>query len=110
MTENAKSFADGAEGFLAHVEGDRMLVKVWDEVPRERQAPGEAEVELYVDKTGRFVEIEQQGPYEELAPGASLRWTVHLLLLRLGPHVPVELGSALLVTAARAAAGYVREP
>lgn len=101
MRENQKSFADGKEGFLAHVEKDLLFVKVWDEVPRERQAPGEGEVELYVDKTGLFVEIEQQGPYQELAPGASLVWTVAWLLERLAPEVTVEPGSAALVEAAR---------
>ena len=85
MTENRKSFADGAEGFLAHVENGHLFVAAWNDVPREQQAPGEAEVELYVDKTGRFVEIEAQGPFEELAPGASLVWTVFFSLERLAP-------------------------
>jgi hypothetical protein len=101
MTENRKSFADGAEGFLAHVEAGVLFVASWDDVPRERQAPGEAEIELYVDKTTRFVEIEAQGPYEALAPGASLIWTVRHSLERLSTGVAVELGSASLVEAAR---------
>ena len=101
MRENRKSFADGKEGFLAHVDGHFLFVKVWDDVPREKQAPGEGEVELYVDKTGRFVEIEQQGPYEELAPGASLDWSVAWLIERLAVDVAVEPGNAALVEAAR---------
>jgi len=101
MRENKKSFADGKEGFLAHVEQDLLFVKDWDDVPREKQAPGEGEVELYEDKTGRFVEIEEQGPYEELAPGASLVWTVAWLLERLAPGVAVEPGNPALVEAAR---------
>jgi hypothetical protein len=101
MTENAKSFADGAEGFLGHVEGSHLFVASWDDVPRERQAPGEAEIELYVDKTGLFVEIEAQGPYEELAPGSVLGWTVRHSVERLGPGVRAEPGNALLVQAAR---------
>jgi hypothetical protein len=108
MRENVKSFADGKEGFLAHVEKDLLFVKVWDDVPREHQAPGEAEVELYVDKTGTFVEIEQQGPYEELAAGASLVWTVSWLLDRLDSGVPVEPGSNALFVAARRLAHRAR--
>jgi hypothetical protein len=102
MTENRKSFADGAEGFLGHVENGVLFVASWDDVPRERQAPGEAEIELYVDKTTRFVEIEAQGAYEELAPGGSLVWTVRHSLERLEPSVKIEPGSASLVDAARA--------
>jgi hypothetical protein len=101
MRENRKSFGDGSEGFLAHVEKDLLFVKVWDDVPRQRQAPGEGEIELYVDKTGLFVEIEEQGPYEELAPGAALVWTVSWLLERLAPGVAVEPGAKTLVEAAR---------
>lgn len=108
MVENMKSFGDGSEGFLAHVERDFLFVKVWDDVPREKQAPGEGEIELYVDKTGLFVEIEEQGPYEELAPGASLVWTVAWLLERVAPGVAVEPGSAALVEAARGLARRAR--
>jgi len=108
MIENQKSFADGSEGFLAHVEDGFLFVKVWDDVPREQQAPGEAEIELYVDKTGRFVEIEEQGPYEEIAPGRSSTWTVHWLLERLAPEVPIEPGSTALVETARALASRAR--
>jgi hypothetical protein len=86
-----------------------LFVKVWDDVPREKQAPGEAEVELYVDKTGTFVEIEQQGPYEELAAGASLVWTVSWLIDRLDSGVlPVEPGSRALIGAARRLAERAR--
>jgi hypothetical protein len=61
-----------------------------------------------VDKTGRFVEIEEQGPYEEIAPGRSSTWTVHWLLERLAPEVRIELGSKALVETARALASRAR--
>ncbi|HEX6278040.1 MAG TPA: hypothetical protein VFZ53_33580 [Polyangiaceae bacterium] len=108
MLENRKSFADGAEGFLAHVENGLLFVASWDDVPRELQAPGEAEIELYVDKTTRFVEIEAQGPYEAIAPGGSLVWTVRHSLERLAAGVTVEVGSESLVEAARALARRAR--
>jgi hypothetical protein len=110
MTENRKSFADGSEGFLAHVENGTLFVKTWLDVPRDKQAPGEGEVELYVDKTGRFVEIEQQGPYEELAPGASLRWVTSWLVERLDPSVSIAPGSPSLLGAARRLADRTKEP
>ena len=52
VTENQKAFADGREGWLAHVDGDLLFLKVFPDVPRDAQAPGEAEIEIYVDQGG----------------------------------------------------------
>jgi hypothetical protein len=66
-------------------------------VPRARQAPTEAEIELYVDRTGLFVEVEQQGAYETIAPGGvSTPWTVWFQVHALPGGVPAERGGALL--------------
>jgi hypothetical protein len=91
-----KAFADGEEGWLAHLGGDLLLVKVFVDVPRERQAPGEAEIEIYVHGSGRFVEVEQQGEYAELAPGERSSWRVTWLLRKLPSNVPGRPGEALL--------------
>lgn len=101
MTENRKSFADGSEGFLAHAADGMLFVKVWKDVPRQLQAPGEGEIELYVDKTGRFVEIEQQGRYQELAPGDSLHWKVEWFAERLRADARIEPGNGPLLAQAR---------
>jgi hypothetical protein len=105
---SGKLFADGEEGWLAHVDGDLLFVKVFPPVPAEQQAPGESEVEIYVDPGGAFVEVEQQGPYEELAPGASLSWRCHWLLERLPPGLVVQPEQAWLVERARVIAARVR--
>lgn len=105
---NGKLFADGEEGWLAHVDGDLLFVKVFPPVPAERQAPGESEVQIYVDAGGAFVEVEQQGPYEEVAPGASATWHCHWILERLEPGLVVQPGQAWLVERARALAARVR--
>jgi len=107
-TRTGKLFADGEEGWLAHVDGDLLFVKVFPPVPAERQAPGEAEVEIYVDASGAFVEVEQQGPYEEVAPGASLGWQCYWLLERLEPGLVVQPEQTWLVDRARALAARVR--
>jgi hypothetical protein len=104
MRQSGKAFVDGAEGWLAHVDGELLFVKVFPDVPPEAQAPGEAEIEIYVHETGRFVEVEQQGAYTELAPGGRSTWRVQWLLRRLPaelarqPRQPdlVELVRALL--------------
>jgi hypothetical protein len=94
--KEAKAFADGQEGWLAHLGGDLLFVKVFADVPRERQAPEEAEIEIYLPASGRFVEVEQQGSYAELAPGAHSSWTVVWLLRRLPADVPAKPGAELL--------------
>ncbi len=97
MTANAKSFADGAEGWLAHLDGDLLFLKTFPDVPREKQAPTEAEVEIYVDHTGLFVEVEQQGPYIALEPGESSVWTTRWQLVRAPQGLPLEAGSTELL-------------
>ncbi len=97
-----KSFGDGKEGWLAHVSGELVLIKTFPDVPREQQAPKEAEIELYVDGAGQFVEVEQQGPYTELQPGASSTWTVKWYLRKLPPGVKGEAASKELVDFIRA--------
>jgi hypothetical protein len=71
-----KLHADGSEGFLAHLAGDLLILKLFLDVPPERQAPGEGEVEIFANFDGRYVEIEVQGPYETIAPAARSSWVV----------------------------------
>ncbi len=97
FTSGVKSFGDGKEGWLAHVDGDLVLIKVFPDVPPELQAPKEAEIEIFVDGAGKFVEVEQQGPYVEVQPGQSSEWTVTWYLRRLPKTIVAEPGSAELV-------------
>ena len=76
-------------------------MKVFPDVPRDAQAPGEAEIEIYVDQGGSFIEVEQQGPYAELKPGATSSWQVHWILRKLPPGLEAQAGSAALL-------GFVR--
>jgi hypothetical protein len=108
ITENVKLWADGAEGWLAQVDGDLLFVKVFPDVPRAAQAPGESDVVIYVQGNGGFVEVEQQGAYEEIAPGASSSWTVHWVLRRLPRDVEPAPGNPKLVALARELAASVR--
>jgi hypothetical protein len=104
ITSGQKLFADGAEGWLAHVEGDLLVVKVFPDVLREQQAPGEAEVELFAAGTASgvtYVELEPQGAYLPIAPGAKLDWTVTWYLREIPSGTNKAVGSAELVALAR---------
>jgi len=97
VTDHQKLFADGREGWLAHVDGDAVLIKTFAVVPRAAQAPGEAQIEIYATPAHTYVEIEAQGPYETIAPGAALSWRVTWLVRRLPAGVPRAVGSAPLL-------------
>jgi hypothetical protein len=97
-----KSFAYGTQGLLAHTAHGLLYVKSFPAVPSELQAPGEAEIEVYANN--RYVEVEVQGPYTLIEPGASVTWTVRWCLRKLPPGiVPFPGNSELLAFAASVA-------
>ena len=96
-----KLYADAGEGWIAHADGDALFVKTFALVPRAAQAPGEAQVEIYASSLHRYVEVEQQGACEALAPGGAREWRVEWRVRRLPEALPREVGSAALVRFAR---------
>lgn len=97
LTETgAKSYADATCGFVAHVHDGLLLVKRFVDLPPERQAPGQGEVEIYGND--RYVEVEIQGPFAVIAPGErSAPWVVRWHLTRLPPELDASLGSSALL-------------
>jgi hypothetical protein len=96
-----KLFADAAEGWIAHVDGDALLLKTFALAPRAAHAPGEAQIEIYASTEHRYVEVEQQGAYEIIPPGESLAWPVEWRVRRLPPDVPRAPGNPKLAAFAR---------
>jgi len=92
-----KVFADGAGGFLAYALGDRILIKQFQDQPASAAAPGEGEIELYVNPDHSYLELEQQGAYGSIAPGATVRWKVTWYVRKLPTGLAVAAGSADLV-------------
>jgi stage V sporulation protein SpoVS len=97
VAQGQKTFAD-AKGWLAHVDGDLILVQAFADVPAGGAAAGEAEVELYADPSHTYVEIEPQGPVRTLEPGTrSEPWTVRWWLRQLPAGLVAKLGNPELV-------------
>jgi Domain of unknown function (DUF4380) len=94
---NEKLICDGSEGWMAQVNNGVILIKKWDDVPLEKNAPGEGEVEIYANPDKSYIEIEPQGPYTILAPGASSAWEVKWYLRNLPPDIKAEAGNKNLV-------------
>jgi len=104
--EGSKSFADGTGGFIAHVVGRVLFVKSFADLPPEAQAPGEGEVEIYANN--RYAEVEVQGAYATIEPGATASWMVRWSLRDLPSSVRVEPGSAELLAFAASVASEDR--
>jgi Domain of unknown function (DUF4380) len=104
ITDNQKLFADGREGWLAHVDVDRqtLLLKTFAVTPRAAHAPGEAQIEIYASPAHTYVEVEAQGAYEAIAPGAFSHWRVVWLVRRLPRGLRCAAGSAELLAHVRA--------
>jgi hypothetical protein len=56
--------------------GDRLLLKAFQDQPASAAAPGEAEIELYVNADHSYIEVENQGAYASIAPGQTVSWRV----------------------------------
>ena len=78
--ENRKVNADG-KGWLAYCAKGLLLVKRFDDLTPEQPAPGEAEIQVYVNRGKAHIELESQGAYQLLQPKESLSWTVRWYLV-----------------------------
>lgn len=83
---NRKVNADG-KGWLAYCNKGLLLLKTFDDLTPEQPAPGEAEIQVYVNRGKTYIELESQGAYTTLKPHEQLDWTVRWYLL------PVKDGS-----------------
>jgi hypothetical protein len=102
ITADQKLFADGREGWIAHVDGDLLLVKSFADTMPAQAAPGEGEIEIYANAAHTYVEVENQGAYVTLKPGEASTWTVRWMLRKLDlKATPAKTGSAGLVALVR---------
>jgi len=109
VKDNLKSYADGEDGWMAQLDGRLLFIKLFDDVPPTAQAPNEGEIVIYVPISGKFVEMENQGAYQELVPGASFTWKLRWVLRQLPDDIAGRKGNPALVEYARKIAREVRE-
>jgi hypothetical protein len=88
-----KLLSDGKGGWIASAIGDLLLVKTFPDIAAGAAASGEAEIEIYSSQ--KYVEVEQQGAVQTLAPGDALHWTVRWYARKMA--APAAVGSADLV-------------
>ena len=94
-----KYYSDGSEGWDAWVSDDGILyVRKFQDVPADKQAPGEGEIELWLNGATSYIELEIQSEYTNVAPGDSLVWNVTWYLRKLPARVSTDVGSTSLVS------------
>jgi hypothetical protein len=96
-TSAGKMCGDGTGGWIGYVKDGILFLQKFTDVPTSAQAPGEGEIELYAGQNLGYFELEVQGPYTQLAAGASLPWTVKWRVVRVPSSVTVGVGSQTLV-------------
>ncbi len=98
-TGTNKFFADGAQGWYAHVNSGRVLyIKKFTDTPLAKKAPDpEDEIGLYAENKRAFAEMEVQGAYASIPANDSMTWEIKWLLRRLPADMKVEVGNKALV-------------
>lgn len=84
---NRKINSDG-KGWLAYASDGMLLIKKFDDITPDQPAPGEAEIQIYVNAGKTYIELESQGAYKTLEPGEKLDWSVDWVLMPLKDATP----------------------
>lgn len=94
-----KYFCDGSGGWDAWVSNSGALyVRKFQDVASDKQAPGEAEIELWLNGPTSYIELEIQSEYTNIDPGDSLVWNVKWLLRQLPAGISTDVGSNSLIS------------
>ena len=92
-----KLFINGSEGWLAYVKDGMILIKQFADIKPEDAAPGEEEIEIYVDKDKTYIELENQGFYGTLLPLDTLAYDVKWYIRRLPGNIQPRIGNIELI-------------
>jgi hypothetical protein len=94
---NLKFFADGKDGWYAHVDDlNRLYIKTFEDVDRSGFADGEGEIELWV-ADNEYIELENQSVCEFIDIGSRLEYEVRWYLRELPDHIEAIVGNMELV-------------
>jgi hypothetical protein len=97
-SDGSKFFCDG-KGWLAHViDGNKLLIKQFEDIAEGKAAPDEAEVEVYTAPGNGYTELENQGAYVSIPANDSVTWTVKWFARTLPASVDVHVGSPSLTS------------
>jgi hypothetical protein len=96
-TEDQKMIADGTGGWLAHVDGNYLVVKKFQDIPASAAHTSENEIAIYVSGTANYIEVEQQGAYAAVPQDTGTTWTVTWYVRQLPSTITPSVGNQMLV-------------
>lgn len=94
--DHQKLFIHGAEGWTAYVSDGFIFIKKYPEIKTDGSAPGEENVELYVNQQKTYMELENQGEYQKLQNNETARYEVKWYARRLPAGMVVDVGNESL--------------
>lgn len=90
ITRAEKIFTTGQHGWLAHTGNGLLFIKQYPDMKSSEIAPGQSEVELYVNNKATYVELETHGKFTTLHPGESLTYNVRWHLRSISPQADAD--------------------
>ncbi|MBQ0736364.1 DUF4380 domain-containing protein [Aquimarina celericrescens] len=82
-----KLFANGKEGWLAHIENGMCFLKIFDDVKKNEIPPQQGEIELYVNDKATYIEIENHSSYVLLSSEDSHSYQMQWYYLPVPKHL-----------------------
>jgi hypothetical protein len=98
-----KAFADGKDGWMAHITTDRIIhIKKFEDTPSnfpvdDNGIPLQMEMEFWANNLRKYLELEKQGEYKEILPGDYAELTMKWYLQKLPEGIDVKAGNEELV-------------
>ena len=97
-----KIFNNPAEGWLAHINKERTLfIKSFELISPKDIAPAQGNVEVYISKKFKYIELENHGKYTILPPGESLSYKVNWYISKLPDGISADQYTEELVKLVR---------
>ena len=94
VPEPQKLFSTAKEGWLAHLIDNLLFIKKYPDISITELSPGQGEIEIFAQKEGTYIELENHGPYTVLQPGEQLtyneKWFLRQVDTTLAPLRLVE--------------------
>lgn len=85
VPQGQKLFSTAKEGWLAHVVDGLLFIKTFPDIPVDKLSPKQGEVEIFAQKNGIYIELENHGEYSELQPGDQLTYIEKWYLRDINP-------------------------
>ena len=93
-----KIFRIPKEGWMAHINDDRtLLVKTFETVSNKDLAPGHGNLEVYITKRSKYIELENHGKFSTLKPKESFEYNVNWYVTKLPEEISCDEYSRELV-------------